>query len=1038
MNKRDYFWLFIAGLICGAIIWLAAQAQAQIVTVGGTKEQDACAITISGNTCTFNDATGTQSNSFEMIVAGGPATVSVTITGVMRGGTSTSLATSTSTANAILSTSGGPYDKYIVTGSWTGGAAPSLTFNRTGTTAKRVTPVGTVVTAATCPAGDETCLNNLVPAGTSNKSIQLDRSLSINNPVNFVNACKVDVFCSDGVAIQPASAGYSAAQLVLLQGGCATRFFNCTLDGRVAGAGAAVPQYGEIAQDVDCPVTLASGGAGTIVTATLTGAGVCANTNFISTGQRFTIWGASNAAFNTCALPNIGVPQGGPSLFTVTVTDSTHFTYPMYTPPAPSGGGNSTTANCAGEPASTSGVTATVGAGIDGPEFNGGEVRFTALQGIAMASQVAAPNALVTNPAVRDSYLHDSTKVGADFSRSDGGEASRNRCKQSSGTPNGCLQANQGGLLKFIGNRSDCTGATCVAQFKQGFEYGGQMIGNSAIGNAASTLDVNYNYWCDTCVDEVMQGNVSRDGGDGYRVEVNDNATFKGNSAYNAGNNAVLINSRNETTCITQPCSGGMRGHQVAAWDALALPNAAFTSAGSGGSATTITMPTIPAGCNSNMGGGAPTCTIDAANQVEGTGALNIAVGAGTTGVLLRVPISCSPAPSSVCNGSGAFNPLTIPKVRLKIGQNSGATMNAGTLQWAMSSNSNCTNPEVIDDIPALLSTATPTTEFDVVHHDYGHVFDQPGFKALCLIANRSLQTACGGAACTNIKTDDWRFDVPGQAIHFDGNAVTHSFRDGLRLTGIEGFDVTNNVMTDNCTGQPGGCSPIMLDTQFNTSSPNNNLYHLINGYVGGNVLVQNTSLNNSAGIMMNNNTTFSITSISAGATATLTCSATCAQNGNTGFTPGMFVDISGYTPACYNGIQGPITTPSTTTITFPAAAGCQAGGAAGGTVYGAVDNIQGLATNVCQGQGITTCAKFGSNATFAPQIASATLAAGTVTASWPQNFQKTPKCVATWNSGGTFTGIIKCVATNTGFTLTSSVGTDTGSFDVVGYPNPQ
>jgi hypothetical protein len=63
----------------------------------------------------------------------------------MPGGTCSALATSTSTANAVLLATGGPYFKYQIAWTLTGGASPTLTFNRIAITSKNV--LGSVVGA---------------------------------------------------------------------------------------------------------------------------------------------------------------------------------------------------------------------------------------------------------------------------------------------------------------------------------------------------------------------------------------------------------------------------------------------------------------------------------------------------------------------------------------------------------------------------------------------------------------------------------------------------------------------------------------------------------------------------------------------------------------------------------------------------------------------------------------------------------------------------------------------------------------------------
>jgi hypothetical protein len=128
-------WVLLVLVLALLLYALAEPAQAQELTGGGTAEFDTRVISTSGNTVTFPDTLRALSGSFEMVVAGGPATVSVTLNGCMRGGTCTALTSSTSTANTVLSVSGQAFDNYQITGSWTGGAGVTLTFNWTGTVA---------------------------------------------------------------------------------------------------------------------------------------------------------------------------------------------------------------------------------------------------------------------------------------------------------------------------------------------------------------------------------------------------------------------------------------------------------------------------------------------------------------------------------------------------------------------------------------------------------------------------------------------------------------------------------------------------------------------------------------------------------------------------------------------------------------------------------------------------------------------------------------------------------------------------------------
>ena len=138
-------WLILALLVTSC----AAQ------TVLGNKETDQQTLAVSGNTLTFPDTVGTQSNTFEVKVTGGPATLTVTVNGCMRGGTCQVLATSTSTSNSNLTTAGGPYDNYQLTGTWTGGSSPTLVVNRTGSSARKQSPATTQIVNASLAVGGD-------------------------------------------------------------------------------------------------------------------------------------------------------------------------------------------------------------------------------------------------------------------------------------------------------------------------------------------------------------------------------------------------------------------------------------------------------------------------------------------------------------------------------------------------------------------------------------------------------------------------------------------------------------------------------------------------------------------------------------------------------------------------------------------------------------------------------------------------------------------------------------------------------------------
>jgi hypothetical protein len=114
----------------------SALAHGQVANAACSKEQDQQTTSGLSGTLTFPDACGTQTNTWEMLVNGSPATVAVTINGVMRGGTTTVLGTSSSLSSTQIQTTGGPYDKYTIAYTLTGGSSPTLQFNRTATVAR--------------------------------------------------------------------------------------------------------------------------------------------------------------------------------------------------------------------------------------------------------------------------------------------------------------------------------------------------------------------------------------------------------------------------------------------------------------------------------------------------------------------------------------------------------------------------------------------------------------------------------------------------------------------------------------------------------------------------------------------------------------------------------------------------------------------------------------------------------------------------------------------------------------------------------------
>lgn len=142
--------------VAAVLLLASALAAGQVIKGGGTSEVESQPLTVSGNTLTFLDALGTVTNTFEVIVNGGPATLTTTLNGVMTGGTVTALASSTSTTSFILSATGGPYTKYTITATWTGGVSPSITVNRYGTIARQMSVPGLV--NAALQGGTDPCV----------------------------------------------------------------------------------------------------------------------------------------------------------------------------------------------------------------------------------------------------------------------------------------------------------------------------------------------------------------------------------------------------------------------------------------------------------------------------------------------------------------------------------------------------------------------------------------------------------------------------------------------------------------------------------------------------------------------------------------------------------------------------------------------------------------------------------------------------------------------------------------------------------------
>jgi hypothetical protein len=104
--------------------------------VSADATRDHAVIAASGGVAPIGNPIGSVTVSFEEIIAGSPATVSIVIAGCKLGLTCDTLETYTTVANSIRHpTISTVYDYFTVTASWTGGTSVSVTVNTTLTTA---------------------------------------------------------------------------------------------------------------------------------------------------------------------------------------------------------------------------------------------------------------------------------------------------------------------------------------------------------------------------------------------------------------------------------------------------------------------------------------------------------------------------------------------------------------------------------------------------------------------------------------------------------------------------------------------------------------------------------------------------------------------------------------------------------------------------------------------------------------------------------------------------------------------------------------
>lgn len=118
--------------LVAALAFIVCVAPAQLrVAVPGVP------VTVSGTPVQINNNAGAMVISFEEVIAGSPATVSIPIVGCMQGHTCDTLETNTSTSNSIRNPAiTKVYDYFQITPSWTGGTNVSVTVNVTLTTAQ--------------------------------------------------------------------------------------------------------------------------------------------------------------------------------------------------------------------------------------------------------------------------------------------------------------------------------------------------------------------------------------------------------------------------------------------------------------------------------------------------------------------------------------------------------------------------------------------------------------------------------------------------------------------------------------------------------------------------------------------------------------------------------------------------------------------------------------------------------------------------------------------------------------------------------------
>jgi hypothetical protein len=245
--------LLLALLFLVPAVFLPDTAAAQLkVSVAGT------AVTVSGTPIPILNNAGAMQVTFEELITGSPSTVSIVIQGCMQGGTCDTLETNTSTSGGNRSpTISKPYDKFVITPSWTGGTNVTFTVNVTLTTAQSgsgggsggaVASVYGRTGAVVASGGDysvgqvtnaakvQTCTNQVLSAVDATGASANCKTINSNYVDNSIAQTGSDINTSNQVTVTHLAAG-----LPVNQGG--TSLQTLTAHALPIGNGASAPNF---------------------------------------------------------------------------------------------------------------------------------------------------------------------------------------------------------------------------------------------------------------------------------------------------------------------------------------------------------------------------------------------------------------------------------------------------------------------------------------------------------------------------------------------------------------------------------------------------------------------------------------------------------------------------------------------------------------------------------------------------------------------------------------------------------------------------